>query len=125
MTQGYLLQMLSAKLGVVTGRNLAQQCRRAWDLHSPVHSCACYPESQPIMLWMKVLAGFSIRMLQGTNRMYRACNLYLFMVYRSAEALRMLGGLPSKPILREGVVKPANPAAGRSTLLYRGSPCGS
>jgi hypothetical protein len=26
--QGYLLQMLSAKLGVVTGLNLAQQCRR-------------------------------------------------------------------------------------------------
>lgn len=42
MPQGYLLQMLSAKLGVVTGRNLAQQCRRAWGAASP-SNVLCIP----------------------------------------------------------------------------------
>ena len=54
MPQGYLLQMLSAKLGVVTGKNLAQQCRRVWELPLPSRTRVYHPEWLPSCCARKV-----------------------------------------------------------------------
>ena len=73
MPQGYLLQMLSAKLGVVTGKNLAQQCRRAWELLVPPIPFVCHLEWRPLMLQKTCFLGNSTKLLRAPR-----CAMYVF-----------------------------------------------